>query len=240
LHLKNYGELITSSVDGKLPLLPPRPDANLAQGYGPIGMKNLYRKALMNLLGVKYIVQHDEGIQDGNSDTNIFPEDNYLLVWSQSPWQIYENKQVLPRYFLVNSFTLAKGQKALDTLYTADLATTVILNAQPQQKVDANATGHVQLLSYNTQSIDFTTNTTGPMILFLSDTYFPSWKAKVDGKETPIFLADYAFRGLVVPKGMHTVHMYYKPQYFMIGLIIAGVSFVVFLLSLLVLKKYEK
>ncbi len=78
------------------------------------------------------------------------------------------------------------------------------------------------------------------MILFISDTYFPSWKAKVDGKETQVFLADYAFRGIVVPKGVHTIQMYYQAQYFVLGLEIALISFGLFLVSLFFVKRYEK
>ncbi len=233
LHMKNYGELVTSSYDGKLPTLPPRPDANLAQGYGQDGMKNPYRQKLLNLLGVKYIVQHDEILQDGNADTATFPKETYELSWSQSPWQVYENKAVFPRYFLVDTYVVAVGQKALNALYANDLRHTVILNMPLKEKISSGATGSVKLLEYSPQKITFQAKTTGTMILFLSDTYYPSWNAIVDGKPTSIFLADYAFRGLVVPAGQHTINMYYQPQYFYVGLGIAGIALIAFLLLLI-------
>lgn len=240
LHIKAYGELITSSYDGKLPTLPPRPDANLAQGYGQDGMKNPYRQQLLNLLGVKYIVQHDESQQNGNADTATFSPDRYSLVWSQNPWQIYENKQVLPRYFLVNSYKIASGQKALRDIYTGELSNTLILTTKPTSPIDTHATGTVALTSYGTQKITFSTRTNGSMLLFLSDTYFPSWKAMIDGKPTPILLADYAFRAVVVPPGNHTIVMYYYPVTFTLGILFSAIAFIIFLLSTILMKKYEK
>lgn len=239
LHVKSYGDLLTSSYDGKLPLLPPRPDANLVKGFGELGMKNTFRQTLLNLLGVKYIVQHDESRKDNDPDTAIFPKKAYSLIFSQNPWQIYENKSVLPRYFLVHSYVIAQGQEALNKLYAIDLSKKVVLEKDPKIVLSSKTVGSVVLKSYAPQKIIFTTNTTGPMILFLSDTYYPSWKANVDGLSTEIFLADYTFRALVVPAGKHTVTMYFESNTFKIGLLIAGISFALFLLSVWFVKKYE-
>lgn len=239
LHSKNYGDLLTSSYDGKAPLLPPRPDANLAKGFGESGMKNTFRQTLLNLLGVKYIVQHDESRKDGDPDTATFPKETYSLIFSQNPWQIYENTSVLPRYFLVNSFVVAQGQEALNKLYTIDLSKTIVLEKNPHITLSPKTKGSVALKLYSPQKIIFTTNTTGSMILFLSDTYYPSWKATIDGSATEIFLADYTFRALIVPAGKHTVTMYFESTVFNTGILIAGVSFVLFLLSVWLVKKYE-
>lgn len=239
LHIKNYGDLLSSSYNGKIPPLPPRPDANLAAGYGQEGMQNRFRQTLLNLLGVIYIVQHDESRANNASDIATFPADTYQLVFSQSPWQIYKNTSVLPRYFLVNSYVVAQGQQALNDLYSLDLSKTVILDKNPRTGLSQKTAGSVGLVSYAPQKIVFSTQTTGPMLLFLSDSYFSSWKATVDSKSTDILLADFAFRAVVVPKGKHTVIMYYEPNAFKTGILISGISFVVFLLSLWFVKKYE-
>ncbi|HSD98489.1 MAG TPA: YfhO family protein [Patescibacteria group bacterium] len=240
LHIKNYGDLLASSYDGKIPLLPPRPDANIAPGYGQDGMQNHFRQTLLNLLGVKYVVQHDESREDNNPDYATFPKEIYQLTWGQNPWQIYENKKALPRFFLANSYMIAKGQKALDALYSVDLSKIIVLNTQPKIIPSSTAQGKVVLRLYDTQKIVFSTETNGPMLLFLSDAYYASWHATIDGKPVDLLLADYAFRAVPVPSGKHIIVMYYSSISFSLGILISGVAFIFFLGSLPLLKKYEK
>jgi uncharacterized membrane protein YfhO len=56
-------------------------------------------------------------------------------------------------------------------------------------------------------------------MLFLSDTYYPGWKAYVDGKETKIYRADYTFRAIYVLGGSHKVEFIYSPLSFKMGVI---------------------
>lgn len=58
-------------------------------------------------------------------------------------------------------------------------------------------------------------------ILVLSDTYYPGWRAYVDGREEEIFRANYAFRGVRVGEGKYTVIMKYEPTYWKVGKIIS-------------------
>jgi hypothetical protein len=48
-------------------------------------------------------------------------------------------------------------------------------------------------------------------VLLLSDTYFPGWRAEVDGAETPIQRADISLRAIALPEGHHTVRFVYHP-----------------------------
>ena len=64
-------------------------------------------------------------------------------------------------------------------------------------------------------------------LLFFSDAYYPGWKAFVDGKETPLYRADYAFRAAVVPQGSHVVSFSYQPLSFKIGVWLTGVGLLI-------------
>ncbi|MGD0657669.1 MAG: YfhO family protein [Syntrophorhabdales bacterium] len=68
--------------------------------------------------------------------------------------------------------------------------------------------------------------------LYLSDTYYPGWKAYVDNKERPIYRANLAFRAIEVPKGRHDVVFAYTPRSFLLGLLLtlAGIALCVVLL----------
>jgi uncharacterized membrane protein YfhO len=69
----------------------------------------------------------------------------------------------------------------------------------------------------------------------LLDTYFPGWKATVDGRTTPIYRADYNFRAVSLPEGAHTVTFTYRPLSFRLGLGTSGV-----MLGLLALLMFRK
>jgi uncharacterized membrane protein YfhO len=53
--------------------------------------------------------------------------------------------------------------------------------------------------------------------LVLADTYYPGWRAEVDGAETEILVANHAFRAVALELGKHTVVFEYAPISFQIG-----------------------
>ena len=61
----------------------------------------------------------------------------------------------------------------------------------------------------------------------LFDTYFPGWTASVDGRETPIYRANYTFRAVSMPAGAHIVMFTYRPLSFRLGLGGSGIVLVV-------------
>ena len=48
-------------------------------------------------------------------------------------------------------------------------------------------------------------------VVVLSDTFYPGWKAAVDGRSTRIYEVDGYMRGVLVPSGAHTVALRYRP-----------------------------
>jgi uncharacterized membrane protein YfhO len=50
-----------------------------------------------------------------------------------------------------------------------------------------------------------------PGYLVLTDTWFPGWTAHVDGRETPVERADYAFRAVRLESGRHEIEFRYDP-----------------------------
>jgi hypothetical protein len=63
-----------------------------------------------------------------------------------------------------------------------------------------------------------------PGVLVVSESHHPGWKAFVDGQETPILVANYAFRGVVLPPGRHTVRFEYRPASVWLGLAVSLAS----------------
>jgi len=56
----------------------------------------------------------------------------------------------------------------------------------------------------------------GGFVVF-SETWYPGWRAFVDGKQAPIYRADFLFRAVPVPAGEHSVVMVFRPWWWPVG-----------------------
>jgi hypothetical protein len=65
--------------------------------------------------------------------------------------------------------------------------------------------------------------------LVLADTYYPGWRAEVNGRSAEIQRANLAFRAVLVPQGTSTVRFTYAPDWLFPGMAISGVSLLVLL-----------
>lgn len=76
--------------------------------------------------------------------------------------------------------------------------------------------------------------------LVMRDMWYPGWIGRVDGKRGEIFRADYLFRALPVPAGVHSVEFVYRPNSFTIGIIfsIIGIVAIIYLHSKMKCKLY--
>jgi len=70
--------------------------------------------------------------------------------------------------------------------------------------------------------------------LGLTDTFYPGWKATIDGRQVDILRANLLFRAILVPAGEHKVVFEYDPQSFRLGGILAVLSALSIVLGLIV------
>jgi len=71
--------------------------------------------------------------------------------------------------------------------------------------------GNVTIVSYQPDSIALSVHARSAALLFLSEVFYPGWKAYVDGQPTEILRGNYLFRVLEVPEGRHEVHLVFDP-----------------------------
>lgn len=225
LFIRRYGELVGTSGDGQLKKVIPRADVFLTKGYGQEALReNYYRQRLLNLLGVKYVSHKIDNLSPvWQPDVQTFPEEIYQLVWQKGVWQVYENKQALPRIFLVGEYQIEKqDQVIVDLIFDPEfpLEEKVILEEPlPTDFIlGKSEAGQVELLDYQPNEIKIKTSALENKLLFFSDNYYPGWQVKIDGKTSEIYRADYSFRAVPVPAGVHKIVFTYKPKLFFWGL----------------------
>jgi hypothetical protein len=157
----------------------------------------------------------------------------YQEVYRDNQIRILRNAAAMPRAFLVGEARVAPSER--DTLSWMlnegiDIRKTAVVegpipagvtvpsgNADP---VDRAATMH----SYSREQVAIRTESPTQAVLVLGDAYFPGWTAYIDGERTPILRANYLFRGVVVPPGVHMVTFVYEPLPVAVGRMISLVS----------------
>ena len=73
--------------------------------------------------------------------------------------------------------------------------------------------GRVRLKSYAWDKIVLTTICRSASVLIITNNWSPYWRVWVDGKESMVFIADYAFQGVYCPAGHSEVTLRYMPPY---------------------------
>ncbi len=191
LYLLSFGKLIAASERNQ-------PNIKSPFGFNRIIAPHNYSSPIINLLGVKYIL----------SLTDIKSE-NFKKVFEEGQTQVYENKSVLPRAFFVKEVIIAQDDnKAVNLMFSNinSLRDKAIVNASIKEK--EFGLGSVNILDYNPNIIHLETNNSTEGFLVLTDSFYPTWKASVDGKKTTIYQTDLNFRGIIIPKGIHKIEFY--------------------------------
>ena len=151
--------------------------------------------------------------------------------------RVYRNRQVLPRAFVVyRALVVDSATRSLESITEDgfDFHSTVVLEEKPAGWVEPLAApaipATVQIVDYEPNRVRLRVETAADGLLLLTDTYMPGWVARVDGRQTPVYVADHTFRAVVVPAGAHGVEFEYRPLSFSVGvaaslLTLAGLVF---------------
>ncbi|MEK7573061.1 MAG: YfhO family protein [Patescibacteria group bacterium] len=242
LYPKRYGEFIQSSKDGKIRTIftnQSRSDAQIMPGLGKEDLSsNYYRLRVLDLLSVKYILDREEN----GSTEKTFPIDRFKLVYQKDGWKIFENLKAAPRIFLASDYKIFKNNEEFEKLLFSkdfDPSKTILLEKNilnRELKHINSGEDRLKIITYEPEKITISSSAKNDRLLFLSDTYYPGWKAYVDGNKTEIYRADYAFRAVIVPEGTHTVQFIFDPDSYKLGykisLISSGLLLLFFLFSI--------
>lgn len=101
---------------------------------------------------------------------------------------------------------------------------------------EAGTKNSISIKKFTPEDLLFQAQTTKDnQVLQFSDSFYPGWKATIDGKNTNVYMADGLVKGVVVSvKGTHLVRFYYSPDSFKKGAIISGITLSALFLMLLI------
>ncbi|MEX2007778.1 MAG: YfhO family protein, partial [Candidatus Levyibacteriota bacterium] len=189
---------------------------------------------------VKYVLNKNG---DSSADNLTFPVGIYNFIYNDGYYQVYENKNALPRVFLASEYIVETDeQKIVDKIFDPnfELKKTLILEEDPGMEFAEDSSAVVKIDKYAGNRVLLSTTSETDMLLFLSDTHFPEWKVMIDDKEAKLYRADLAFRAVPVPAGDHRVEFYYSGESFYNGLKISLFSLAILAILYLGFRKYGK
>ena len=197
---------------------------------------------LMGLASVRYVVT-PEDIRNSGIHKKFTTTKNPTNL---SPYFVYENSYFIPRVHIVYTYTVAKTLESIQqTLVSGqfDMKNSVILEKDINLLFDKKCSENTSLCPSTVEVVDdagtslyLSTTTSHESLLVVADSYYPGWKAYVDGTEIEILAANLNQRAIVLPAGKHVVRFDYVPTN---GKLAAGISIVGYatIIVLLVLEK---
>jgi Bacterial membrane protein YfhO len=198
-----------------------------------------------DMLNAKYLMVSKPGPQFDL----VAASDRFVPVFSQELVAVFENRNVLPRAFSVP----ASGVEVIREM-GAQLARLKEPNFDPERSVifseaPAGISGspsearevrtRVDVVDKQMNAYRLHVESNEPTAIVISQTYYPGWKARMDGVEIPVYPVDVALTGLMLPSGSHDVRLFFQPSSFRIGVMITLAALVISVLLLLPLNHLQ-
>lgn len=206
---------------------------------------------ILDLMGVKYIATSKKlDLKDYPQtklalSTKIKQEDYYKFMTMNgtmlavgTEFFVYENTDKFPHAFMVNNVVLAKNDDEASKLFKdLDFAKeAVVTTSHPSLQLERLRGNKetlkdfkVEIIDYKSYDLKLKTESTRDGILVLTDTFYPGWRVFVDGARREILKTDVGLRGVFLSAGRHEVRFEYAPQKLYWGMIISGLSLVIFI-----------
>jgi len=183
---------------------------------------------IYNLLNLKYLVVNSNRLSG-------IP--GYNEVYNDGILSILQNKFALNRVYLPRRIKIVNEEnEALRGILEIPSITgeQIIIETdsvakssfEPENFSDReDQTETVETVEYSSNRIELRAHLASDSWVILTDTFYPGWKATIDGQfEAIIVPANYVFRAIYVPKGLHKIVFQYKPKYFSVSLMVALIT----------------
>lgn len=183
----------------------------------------------INLSSVKYLATQFETL----------PSPYQHVFTSKEGIAIYLNPLALPHAYFCNQAVLCETKKAaLDYLKQSsfDLSRGVAIETsscsidlltklqQDLTRKKINQIAEAKNVVNNKSHQIYESNCDAPRLLVVSDTFYPGWKASLDGKPSEIIRANYYFKAILVPAGSHRIELKFAPDTYLLGCSLALAS----------------
>lgn len=104
----------------------------------------------------------------------------------------------------------------------------VLLPPEAAAQVGVRAPSQVRVKQhrFEAQRVEFDVQADAPALVVAAQTWYPRWRARVDGQPAPLLRANYAFQAVEVPAGAHRVELHYEDRAFRIGAAVSALAWI--------------
>jgi hypothetical protein len=145
------------------------------------------------------------------------------LVLEKSGVWVYERPGALPRAWVVPQVEVLDDQDILLHIHEPSFDPRAVALVESPLACESDGAGEVEGVHDTGNRIDVQVSGGGGLLI-LSETYYPGWRAEVDGKPSGLIRADYVLRAVCVPPGDHQVTLIYDPPLLKVGLAVTSLT----------------
>jgi len=169
-----------------------------------------------DLLNVKYILTREGREAPSGSEPILTAEGTSL----------YENKNAMPRAFLVNEVLEVRDQRqAIEIMKDKEYdphKSVVIETGEEGREELASGAGSAAIIEDKRNRVLIEIEAQDDAMLVLSDNYYPGWLAFIDGRRVEVFKANCTMRAVRVPAGRHMVSFEFAPATFRLSVYVTA------------------
>jgi hypothetical protein len=177
---------------------------------------------VLDMLNVRYITVGKGGIMTNNAVSRVLSAE--MDIWrTPSPWGrawMAGRSEPFPG---VEEMVEIMGKRRI-AFRSLQLRGNVYLETPPPPLDWQAGEGTVEITAFTPHRIEAVSNSPGVGLAVFSETYFPGWRARVNGRPEDVLIANYILRAVPVPAGNAQIQLVYDPTSFRFGLYITGLS----------------
>ncbi|TAG12553.1 MAG: hypothetical protein EAZ41_03865 [Sphingobacteriia bacterium] len=200
---------------------------NLSQGISAAfnggGMSAYFHKSVGGYHPAKLSIYQDLIEKQLYNFPNCMPVLNmlntkYFILPDQQSAQpmVQQNSSALGACWFVKAIRFEKGPAAvMNALTTFNPKDTAVMDEKYQSNItgiSSDSTASILLVSNKNDLVTYQSKSAVKQFAVFSEIFYNAgWKAKIDGKESPIFQTNYVLRGMEIPAGEHTIIFSFEP-----------------------------
>lgn len=157
-------------------------------------------------------------------------EKKFKKIFEDKGVAILENTTSLPRAYLTRNVVKSSDRETLKALLNEKFpisSTSITSDFEFKNTSNEKLDSKADYSQISNTKVQVKTQANMEAFLVVLDSFYPGWKAFIDGKETKIYKTNFSFRGVLLPKGNHTVEFIYQPKSLQYGATISGLSLLI-------------